>query len=217
MSAVCEHDYWHLGSIRAKTLFTKWISISFWKKIFAKRNSVSVWVEWAHKATHAPRPFYDILCVSIWFIPPVVPYLRQSTVSYITDSHHSRLVPQERFLRRPRTLLPFATRTPRMEFSREQMSWIRLLNTKHKQYFCTMSATLKRQSISTRLHGAASQKTATFTLIAVRTWDRNGLSTYVSMHPSLPFFLSFLLSFVCLSVCMYVCVYVCMIPCGGRD
>jgi hypothetical protein len=57
------------------------------------RFSVSVWVGWAYKATHAPRPIYDILCVTICFIPPVVPYLWQTTVSYTTESHHSRLAP----------------------------------------------------------------------------------------------------------------------------
>jgi hypothetical protein len=30
---------------------------------------------WAHKVTHAPRPFSDLLCIPICFILPVVPYL----------------------------------------------------------------------------------------------------------------------------------------------
>jgi hypothetical protein len=47
----------------------------------------------AHKATHAPRQFSDLLYVTNCFIPPVVPYLCQDTISYITESHHSRLVP----------------------------------------------------------------------------------------------------------------------------
>jgi hypothetical protein len=46
----------------------------------------SVWVEWTYKATLAPRPFSDILCVTVYSIPPVVPYIWQSTVSYITKS-----------------------------------------------------------------------------------------------------------------------------------
>jgi hypothetical protein len=37
--------------------------------------SVSVRLGWAHKATHALRPFSALLCVPICFIPPVVPYL----------------------------------------------------------------------------------------------------------------------------------------------
>jgi hypothetical protein len=37
-------------------------------------------------------PFSDLLCVPIYFIPPVVPYLWRSAVSYRTESHHSRLV-----------------------------------------------------------------------------------------------------------------------------
>jgi hypothetical protein len=55
--------------------------------------SVSVWVVWVHKVTHAPQPFYNLLCIPICFIPPVVPLLWQSAVSYIMESHHSRLVP----------------------------------------------------------------------------------------------------------------------------
>jgi hypothetical protein len=34
-------------------------------------------------------------------------------------------------------------------------------------------APLKRRTISTRLHGATAQKTAIFTLVAVRTWNVN--------------------------------------------
>jgi hypothetical protein len=36
----------------------------------------------------------------LYFIPPVVPYLWQSTVSYITESHYSRLVPYKRLPKR---------------------------------------------------------------------------------------------------------------------
>jgi hypothetical protein len=39
--------------------------------------SVSVRVRWAHKSTHAPRPFYELLRVYICFITPIVPYLCQ--------------------------------------------------------------------------------------------------------------------------------------------
>jgi hypothetical protein len=45
--------------------------------------------------THAPRPFYDPLCVPFCFIAPVVPCLWQSTVSCIKESPYSRLVPQK--------------------------------------------------------------------------------------------------------------------------
>jgi hypothetical protein len=45
---------------------------------------VQVWTGWTHKATLAPRPFSDLLCVPICLIPPVVPYLWQSTLSCIT-------------------------------------------------------------------------------------------------------------------------------------
>jgi hypothetical protein len=47
------------------------------------------------KAAHAPRPSSDLLCIPIGFIPPVVPYHWQSTVSYTMESHHSRLVPKK--------------------------------------------------------------------------------------------------------------------------
>jgi hypothetical protein len=46
---------------------------------------VSVWFGCAHKATHALRPFFGLLCVPICFIPPVVPCRWQSTASYITN------------------------------------------------------------------------------------------------------------------------------------
>jgi hypothetical protein len=42
---------------------------------------------WAYKATHAPRPFSDILCTLMYVIPPVVPYLWQSIAPYITETH----------------------------------------------------------------------------------------------------------------------------------
>jgi hypothetical protein len=63
-------------------------------------TSVFVWVGWEHKPTRAHWPFHDILCLSIWFIPPVVQYLWQSTVSYITKSYHSRLVQWKCFPKR---------------------------------------------------------------------------------------------------------------------
>jgi hypothetical protein len=47
---------------------------------------------WAHKATLALQPFSYLLCASIKFTLPVVPYLWQSTVSYITESLHSCLI-----------------------------------------------------------------------------------------------------------------------------
>jgi hypothetical protein len=47
------------------------------------RVSVSVWAEWAKRVTHAPRPFSDLLCFPICFIPPVVQYFWQSTASYL--------------------------------------------------------------------------------------------------------------------------------------
>jgi hypothetical protein len=50
-------------------------------------------VDWACKATLAPRQFTDLLCIPIYFFPPVVPYLLRSTVVFITESHLSRLVP----------------------------------------------------------------------------------------------------------------------------
>jgi hypothetical protein len=56
-------------------------------------QSVSINVSQYELATHAPRPFSDLLCGPICFIPPVVPYLWKSTVSYITECHHSRLDP----------------------------------------------------------------------------------------------------------------------------
>jgi hypothetical protein len=41
-----------------------WVWIWIW---------VCVWVAWVHKATLARRPFSDLLCAPIYFIPPVVP------------------------------------------------------------------------------------------------------------------------------------------------
>jgi hypothetical protein len=38
---------------------------------------------WAQKATIAPRPLSDLLCIRIYFIAPAVPYLWKSTISYI--------------------------------------------------------------------------------------------------------------------------------------
>jgi hypothetical protein len=36
------------------------------------------------QATHALRPLYD----PVWFIPPEVPFLWHSALSYITDPRH---------------------------------------------------------------------------------------------------------------------------------
>jgi hypothetical protein len=55
---------------------------------------LSVWVGWGHKANHALRPFSNLSCVPICFIPPVVRHIWQSTVSYITEFQSSRLVPK---------------------------------------------------------------------------------------------------------------------------
>jgi hypothetical protein len=74
---------------------------SFWTRS-ARQGATSVrlyeiwvWVSerWAHKATLAPRPFSDPLCVPIYCISPAVLYLWQSTVPHITESLHSRFVP----------------------------------------------------------------------------------------------------------------------------
>jgi hypothetical protein len=67
---------------------------SFSCSLYATPFSISINMSgWAHKATHAPRPLSDLLCVPICFIPPVVPHLCQSTVSYIKEYHHSHLIP----------------------------------------------------------------------------------------------------------------------------
>jgi hypothetical protein len=52
------------------------------------------------QVNHEPRPFSDLFCVPICFIPPVVPYLWQSTVSYIMESKHRRLVSWKRLPKR---------------------------------------------------------------------------------------------------------------------
>jgi hypothetical protein len=61
--------------------------------MFRDLFSVSVRVGWGRKEAHALRPFSDLLCLPICFIPPVVPYLWQSTICYTTECHHNRLVP----------------------------------------------------------------------------------------------------------------------------
>jgi hypothetical protein len=63
-----------------------------WFSLLCSIVSVSVWVVLAYKATHAPRPFSGLLWVPLCFIPPVVPYHWQSTVSYITKCHHGPFV-----------------------------------------------------------------------------------------------------------------------------
>jgi hypothetical protein len=57
--------------------------------------SESVWAGWVHKATQTLQPFSDVLFFPMFFIPPVVPYLWQSAVSYITiqtmHSHEKKM------------------------------------------------------------------------------------------------------------------------------
>jgi hypothetical protein len=48
-----------------------------WLSIY---SSVSVRVRFEHKATLAPRPYFDLLCFAFCCTAPVVPYLWQSTV-----------------------------------------------------------------------------------------------------------------------------------------
>jgi hypothetical protein len=62
---------------------------------FMLNPSVWVWVGWAHKVTLTLQPFSDLSCIPIYFIPSVVPYIWQSTVSYIMETHHSHLVLQK--------------------------------------------------------------------------------------------------------------------------
>jgi hypothetical protein len=69
-----------------------------WARNCKHFGEFSLWTQimsmsgWAYKATFAPLSLFDLLCVPRWFIPPVVPYLWQSTVSYITKCHYSILV-----------------------------------------------------------------------------------------------------------------------------
>jgi hypothetical protein len=58
-------------------------------------NVIIIFEGLAYSETLAPRPS-DLLCVPIYFILPVVPYLWQSTVSAITKSYHSPLLPYKR-------------------------------------------------------------------------------------------------------------------------